>query len=141
MNVIVNYWAVLVAGVSSIVVGGLWYGPLFGKTWMRLTGIRADMASPEKRALARRGYIVSFLASLLTAYVLAHFVAYAGYYSGTSGVGVGAQAAFWLWLGFFVPAGLSPVLWEQRPFTLYLIGIGHSLIMLVAMGLILGGWQ
>src|SRR4030095_14899756 len=32
----INWLAVLVAGVSSFVVGGIWYSPpLFGKAWMK----------------------------------------------------------------------------------------------------------
>jgi hypothetical protein len=31
--------ATLLATVLSFVLGGLWYGPVFGKTWMRLVGV------------------------------------------------------------------------------------------------------
>ena len=29
-----NWWAILVATVAAFALGGLWYGPLFGKPWM-----------------------------------------------------------------------------------------------------------
>ena len=33
----INWLAVLVAGISSFVVGGIWYSPgLFGKAWMKM---------------------------------------------------------------------------------------------------------
>ncbi len=35
----VNYWAVLTCGLVSMVVGSIWYGPIFGKLWMRLNGV------------------------------------------------------------------------------------------------------
>jgi len=35
----INWLAVVAAAASTFVIGGLWYGPVFGKTWMRLTGI------------------------------------------------------------------------------------------------------
>jgi hypothetical protein len=31
----INYWAVLAAALFTIALGFLWYGPLFGKSWMR----------------------------------------------------------------------------------------------------------
>ena len=34
----INYWAVVVAALSAFVVGWMWYGPLFGKSWMELNG-------------------------------------------------------------------------------------------------------
>ena len=34
MSIDVNYWGVLAAGVSSMVVGSIWYAQgVFGKTW------------------------------------------------------------------------------------------------------------
>ena len=34
-----NYWAILVAAVSSFLLGGLWYSPvLFGNAWNRENG-------------------------------------------------------------------------------------------------------
>ncbi len=36
----INYWAVLVAAVVSMVIGALWYSPvLFGKLWMKYSGL------------------------------------------------------------------------------------------------------
>ena len=35
----VNWIAVIAAAVSAFVMGGLWYGPLFGKKWMALVGL------------------------------------------------------------------------------------------------------
>ena len=39
----VNWLAVIVGTVVSMALGTLWYGPLFGKTWLRLIG-----KSPEE---------------------------------------------------------------------------------------------
>ena len=36
----VNWLAVIGAAVAAFVIGALWYGPLFGKRWMALTGKR-----------------------------------------------------------------------------------------------------
>ena len=33
---------ILAAAVAGFVIGGLWYGPLFGKAWMAARGISPD---------------------------------------------------------------------------------------------------
>jgi hypothetical protein len=38
MNLDVNWLAVLVAAVVTFVLGGVWYGPLFGKVWRAAEG-------------------------------------------------------------------------------------------------------
>src|SRR5690606_39083141 len=39
----VNWLAVLVAGISSFVTGGIWYSPnLFGKAWMKENNLSED---------------------------------------------------------------------------------------------------
>ena len=41
----VNLLAVLAAAVATMVLGAIWYGPLFGKSWMSAHGY-----TPEKLA-------------------------------------------------------------------------------------------
>ena len=36
---VINFAAVLVAAIVGFIIGILWYGPLFGKSWMRLMGM------------------------------------------------------------------------------------------------------
>ena len=67
MDVQVNYWAVFLAAVSTMVVGSIWYAkPVFGKTWMKLVNL------DEKKAAAGavKALSLTFVLSLLTAYVL-----------------------------------------------------------------------
>jgi hypothetical protein len=46
----INYLAVLVAALSTFVLGGLWYSPmLFGKAWMQLNNFTdADLQTFSK---------------------------------------------------------------------------------------------
>lgn len=45
----INYWAVLVVMVSSMIVGSVWYMPsVFGRRWAKLAGV--DIADPKKTA-------------------------------------------------------------------------------------------
>ena len=47
----VNYLAVLVSAIAMIVLGFIWYGPLFGKIWTKEMGwTKADMEEAKKKA-------------------------------------------------------------------------------------------
>ena len=65
----VNIWAVLVAAVSSFLLGGLWYSPvLFHKVWNREAG-RGE--NPEKVRHPGRVFGVAFVFALIAAWVFA----------------------------------------------------------------------
>ena len=49
----INYWAVLIATASSMVVGAIWYTPkVFGTRWAKLA--KVDMDRPGASAVDRR---------------------------------------------------------------------------------------
>ncbi|MCB0443120.1 MAG: DUF1761 domain-containing protein, partial [Flavobacterium sp.] len=37
-----NFYAILVAALSTLLVGFVWYGPLFGKAWMAENGFSEE---------------------------------------------------------------------------------------------------
>lgn len=134
--VAVNYLAVLVAALASMVIGFLWYSPvLFGNAWQKLMGWSEKQAK-EKTAKMGPAYLVALIGALVTAYVLAHLVTYLDVKTWQDAL----MLAFWTWLGFIATTGLSMVLWEGKPIKLYLINVGYSLADLVAMALILTYW-
>ena len=138
----VNLLAILGAGIASMIIGFVWYGPLFGKPWSKIMGWgdRTKEQIQEMQKKAMPGYIVSFVGSLVMAYVLAHVYTYASVYTQTFGVTGGLMAAFWSWLGFVAPVTLGAVLWESKPLNLWYINGGYYLVLLLAMGAIVGMW-
>ena len=130
----INYLAVLAGAVVSMIIGFLWYGPLFGKTWMNLMGFKKEDIAKTKNMGLR--YFVMFVGTLIMNYVLALFVDY----SGATTILGGALAGFWLWLGFIATVTLGIVLWENKSFKLYLLNSGHYLVALVVMGIIHAVW-
>ena len=132
----VNYLAVLVAAIASMVIGFLWYGPLFGKQYMALMNFdKKKMQEAKKKGMGKQ-YTLTFLTSLITGYVLAYFVNYAQASTIADGVVLGS----WLWIGFFATTQLGVVLWEGKPVKLYLIKTLDSLVTLAVMGAILAVW-
>lgn len=129
----INWLAVLVTAVAYMAVGALWYGPLFQKPWMRLT----DTNEQDAKAGAGKAYAMMFVVAFITSYILAHFVDYT---QATSFID-GAITGFWLCLGFQATIMLNGVIFEKKPFQLYLINVGYNLVMLLIGGGILAVWQ
>ena len=136
-----NYLAVIGAAVASMIVGFVWYGPLFGKLWMKLSGITtADMESGKKKGMAKT-YLLAFVGSLVMSYVLANFLVFASAYFNEVSVKGGLITGFWSWLGFVAPVTLGSVLWEGKSWKLWFLNNAYYLVTLSVMGLILAAWQ
>ena len=143
MSVEINYLAVLASGISNIIVGFLWYGPLFGKPWASMMGLNFDSpeAMKEMQKKAIPGYIGSFIGALVMAYVLSHSITFASSYMNVSGYGAGLSSAFWMWLGFIAPVTVGVVFWDRKPWKLWFINGGYWLVTLLIMGVILAVWR
>lgn len=137
ITVPVNLFVVLIAAVASMGLGYLWYGPLFGKLWMKEMSMKgSDMSKAAKHGMAK-SYGVMFVGSLVMAYVLAHAIVFAATYLKMTGISAGLMSGFWNWLGFIAPVTLGSVLWEGKSFKLWLINSGYWLVTLLTMGVIL----
>ena len=139
MSVPVNYHAILVAAFASIVLGFLWYGPFFGKPWMKLMGITKESMQGAKKDMTKT-YALMIVTTLLTAYILSHLTVFATTYMNTSGVAGGLSSGFWIWLGIAVPLIMDGQLWEKKPWKLFYINAGYRLASFLIMGAILAGW-
>jgi hypothetical protein len=129
----VNWWAVIVAGIVMFAIGAVWYTALFGQQWRALQGI------PE--AAQREGFvqamIVGFIANLVEAYILAWLLVYAG----PSDLMAGALLGALVWLGFVATIMVPSIFYERKPPMLVVINGAYQLIGLVVMGGILGWWR
>ncbi len=135
MNVDVNAWAVLVAMVSSMVVGSVWYAqPVFGKRWAKLA--RVDMKKSQGSVF--RPIAITVVVSLITAYVLAHVTFLAHNYFQNSFLGDALSTAFWMWLGFTAARFITHDVFEGRPAALTALNIAHEFVTIMVMGLVIG---
>lgn len=128
----VNYWAVLLAAISAFVIGGLWYSSLlFGKVWMRESGMTDEKAAQANPA---KVYGLAFVLSLLAAAAFARFL-------GTVGWQEGALYGFMAGL-FWVAASFGiNYLFEQKPLKLWLVNGGYHTVQFTVYGLVLGLWH
>ncbi len=137
----VNYLSVIVAAVASMVTGSLWYGPVFGKPWMKEMGLSKAKIDAEKKQGMEMSYGLMFVGSLVMAWVLAHAIEFAGTYMGSVDVSAGLMAGFFNWLGFVAPVTLGSVLWEGKSWKLWQINNGYYLVTLLLMGAVIGSMR
>ncbi len=127
----VNWMAIVIAAVIQMVVGFLWYSPmLFGNAWAKMSGIKMD---PSKK-MPMMPMVWMFVGTLVLSFVLSGFVGYAG----AKGLMDGAFVGIMAWLGFIATTTVHTVLFENKPFKLYLLNNGHYLVGLALAGAVLG---
>ena len=135
-SVNINYWAVLVSAIITMLIGMIWYSPvLFGNIWMKLMKINPKDINKTKNGMGKY-YLTAFIATLLFAYVLALFIKFLAITTLLDGLQVG----FLIWLGFVITIAINSVLWEGKPFEVYLINIAQQLVVFLAVSSILVLW-
>ena len=132
----VNVWGVLLATLSTLVVGSLWYTPrVFGRRWMRLA--RVD----EERAAQRGAWpvVVTVLVTAVTAWVLAGATTIAhDWYGGTSFLLSAVVTGLLLWAGFTAARLVTHDAFEGRPAALTVLNVGHELLTVLVMAVVIG---
>ena len=128
---LINWWAVLVATVLAFVLGGVWYGPLFGKAWMDALGVTEEEIEPSPRP-----FIISFFTALLTAIVLAWLIVV----TGMTGLAGGALLGLITGIGFIATAMASDSAFCGWSLKLFLIQSGYRVLYSIIMGAVLGAW-
>ena len=135
----VNVWGVILAAISSMVVGSLWYMPqAFGKSWAQLTGVKLEKigkGTPKQMAWT---YGSVFLASLVTAYILAAMTFVDQQFFRDSYLYDAFNVALWLWLGFTAARIYVHDAFEKRRKKLTVLNAAHELVTVLVMALIIG---
>ncbi len=129
----VSYGAVLVASLVAMIIGWVWYMPgVFGNRWMRLRGVKAqgEMKMPANDLL------VEFLSTAVMVFVMNVLIVAFGAFN----VRGALLLSLMVWLGFYVTALISEVVWEKKHFGVFLINAGQRLVTLIAVALILALW-
>jgi hypothetical protein len=124
---------IIICATIAMVVGFIWFGPLFGKRWAHLIGTTAHHKGKHKQMLSLYG--LQFLLVLFQAYILAQYIT--GWQT-ISGVG----HALWMWAAFVMPTIAGSVMWNndtrKNAWSRFLIQAGYQLIIFILFGLVLG---
>ena len=131
-----NWWELVVASLSTFVVGFLWYGkPLFGAAWQRLAGLSdEDMKNANMPLIFGLTFVLNFLIALF----LSIFTEI-GMMLGSNAIFAGLMAAL-LCIGFVATTFGINYLFARKSLKLYLIDVGYMIVSFFIMGLIIGAW-
>jgi len=133
----INLPAVFAAGISSFIVGGMWYSKrIFGKAWMAESKL-----TEEKIKQRNKGKLFGFTAlfSILMAFTLAVFLTDAMWDAKIGvieGVMAGVIAGIWTFCAIAIHS-----LFELKSWRYIFINGCYSVISLILMGAIIGWWR
>lgn len=136
----INYYAIAVCAILSMVIGSIWYGPLFGKKWAQIIGATAQDAEARKKMQKAAGplYGIQFVLSIFQVWVLAYYIV--GWKDAS-----GLTNALWIWAAFVLPTVAGSSMWNNDSnaikWSRFLIQTGYQLILFAVYGIILGMWR
>ena len=128
----VNWIAVVLGAMFSMLLGFLWYGPLFGKLWLRSIGKKQEELSSNAGM-----YVFAFLAALVSAYVLAVLVAALGVTVWWRGAVLGALVS----VGIGSMAALVNGIFHRNSGVAWLLFALYQLVLNTAEGLVFTVWR
>lgn len=122
----INILAVLLGALAFFIVGAIWYGVLFGKTWQRAAGLSDEQVQRGNMALI---FGLTYLAEFVIALTLWHGIARSG---------ASDRAVMMMAVGFgatiMVPALGIHYLYLRKTLAHFLIDAGHCIVGMAAMG-------
>ena len=117
--------AVFLCAIAAMALGMFWYSPAgFGKQWMKLVGLTEADCKDTNMGFAM---LQGFVSNLIYATFLGWLLLALGIIELSHAIGLGVL----IWVGLIFPAEWSGMIWEQRPFKLFLINGGYTLVFLV----------
>ena len=131
-----NLGELIVAALSTFVIGFFWYGDfLFGKIWRSLADVSEEKAQSGNMPLI---FFLAFALNIIIALFLSVFTEIAmmvgsnAFFAGLMGI--------LLCLGFVATTFGVNYLFARKPLKLYLIDVGYMFVSFFVMGLIIGAW-
>ena len=123
---------IVIATVLSVLIGAVWYSKqLFGAIWAHEAGVDVSTLGEQKvRTLA-----ASALQQFVSVYILAHIILIADAFPGVTAFTGG------VWVAILVAAaGMSPVIFEKKSVTYFLVTTGYTVVTIVVSTLVISRW-
>lgn len=131
----INVLAVIIATLSTMLVGTVWYTPrVFGNYWMRTA--KVNPSGEPKDAL--KPILITLVVSFISAWVLAGSAAIAQEFYGGNFLVNTLVTAVILWAGFTASRFVTHDAFEGRPAGLTVLNSAHELVTFVVMALVIG---
>jgi hypothetical protein len=132
-----NYIAVLVTTVAGMMLGWLWYGPLFGQRWIKEMKITPEMLAESRRKGMAVYLVPAVLFTLLSTCGLATLLVALGTPNWKHGAAVG------MFVGVFIAAmrQLNTGTWEGQSLNLRGLNAAQEVVLFGLQGAMLGAWH
>ncbi len=130
-----SLFAIVLAAVVSFMFGWLWYGVLFPRQWMAAVG-KAEADIKGEGGPSPTPFVISFIALLVMAWVLAGVIHHLG--PGEVTLKNGAISGASLWLGFVATTLVVNHTFQGVKPALTVLDGGHWLGVLLLQGAVLG---
>jgi hypothetical protein len=137
-NIKLNWLAILVAAIVSFLFEAIWF-TVFMKQW--LAGIGRTMEWLQGAATTAITPGVQYAIALLCSIVAATILSIAIQATGEQTVRRGILCAILIWIGFIATSWAKEYIFEVRTLEIFAINTGYSLIDLMLIGAIVGGWK
>lgn len=139
----INWLALIAASILPLATGFLWYGPLFGKAWMKESGMTEEKAKTMNPAK-------TYGLAVLMAFLIAFFIWPMVLMGGPDDMKHGTEAFMTFkhgalhgsMLGLFValPVFATNALFEMKSFKYVAINVGYWIVTMALMGGIINAW-
>jgi hypothetical protein len=157
-----NVYALLVAALSTLVVGFVWYNPkVFGTIWMRESGMTEEkMKGANMLMIFGLSFVYAFLMSFVIQFLTIHQTGAAGMVGGDTSKALPSYAAFMADYGtayrtfkhgalhgfmaglfLILPIIGTNALYERRSFKYTLVTGGFWIVCFMIMGVIICAWK
>ena len=111
MEIELNWLAIAVATIVSMVVSGLWYGKLFVKTWRKLTGV-SEVASKNA---GKTPMLILLVSNFITSVAMAVAINISDVFIADKSIFAALLVGFVLWLAFSARTLIQHNTFEQKP--------------------------
>ncbi len=129
-----NFLAITVSSVIYFGLGSVWFGPLFGKEWLRLVGL--SLTEEDKKNapfMFAKTFLLDFVITLATALTIV--------LTKTETIADALKLSAILGLGFVIAPFLGNYMYAKRSMKLFLIEGFYHVICIIIVSIILTMWR
>lgn len=124
----INLLAVLLSTFACMTLGMLWYGKLFGSTWMKLVGIKMDKNMKPG---------MEMIYGLINTFVMVYGVGLLLALTNPASLQEGLVHVAALWIGLAATVKAADSIWARKPWRLFWIDGGYGLLAVLISTLII----
>lgn len=127
----INFYAVLISAVISMVIGAIWYGPLFGEKWLKIIKISPEDLAKREEMKKNAGplYALQFVLTIVTLGAFNYLIVW------LPQLPIGC-IAFTMWIGFIMPTIAGGAMWnndsKEVSWARFLIQSGYQFVLFAA---------